>query len=215
MKEKQVTTMNKTMKTVITALAVAFLGCGVLCEQTQAAGPITGDIGFFGSATASGASPGSPVTISFTNPGWEVLSVSPGSTYDLGGAVFGTPATFTNFSFTGDGVTAALTAPTLPEWSFSLGGIDYSFDLLSLTNGHTEGIGGVGAMSFSGLGTVHATGFDDMPATWSLQGSGEGFNFILSGSTTASVPEGGVMSLLGLGFAILAGKSLLRKRKTV
>lgn len=199
------------MKTVITALAVACLGCGILCQQTQAALPqITGDVGFFGSATASGATPGTPVTIHFTNP-WQVLS----GTVDYAAVPFGTPATFTDFSFTGDGISAALTAPTLPEWSFSFGGINYSFDLLSLTNGHTEVTPqGVGAMAFSGTGTVHATGFSDTPATWSLQGSGEGFNFTLSSSTTAAVPEGGVMSLLGLGFAIFASKSLLRKRKT-
>jgi hypothetical protein len=213
MKEKQVTTMNKTTKTVITALAVACLGCGIFCQQAQAAPlpQIAGDVGFFGPATASGASPGTPVTIHFTNP-WQVLS----GTIDYAGVPFGTSATFTDFSFTGDGITAALTAPSLPEWSFSFGGIDYSFDLLSLTNGHTEVTPqGVGAMSFSGIGTVHAMGFSDTPATWSLQGSGAGLIFTLSSSTTAAVPEGGVMSLLGLGFAILAGKTLLRKRKTV
>jgi hypothetical protein len=125
-----------------------------------------------------------------------------------------TPATFTNFSFSGDGISAMLTAPNIPEWTFSFGGIDYSFDLLSLTNGHTALAQGLGSMAFSGTGTVHATGFSDTPATWSLEGSGQGLIFTLSSSTTASIPEGGVMSLLGLGFAIFASKSLLRKRKT-
>ena len=203
-------TMNKTMKTILTTLAVALVGCGILCDQTQAA-QITGDIGFFGAASASGASPGSPVTIHFTNP-WSVLSGSS----DYAGVPFGTsPVTFADFSFTGDGVGAALVAPKTPEWSFSFGGIDYSFDLLSLTNAHTQSASGVGSMAFTGVGTVHATGFDDTPATWSLQGSGEGFNFTLSSSTTSAVPEGGVMSLLGLGCAILAGRALIRKRKTV
>src|SRR2546423_9779624 len=115
--------MNNTMKTVLTAVAIAFLGCSVLSEQAQALPQVTGDIGFFGAAAASGASPGFPVNISFTNPGWIVLSVTAGSTYDANGVVFGTPATFTNFSFTGDGATATLSAQVPAEWSFSLNGI--------------------------------------------------------------------------------------------
>ena len=202
------------MKTVLTAVAIAFLGCSVLSEQAQALPQVTGDIGFFGAAAASGASPGFPTNISFTNPGWIVLSVTPGSTYEANGVVFGTPATFKNFSFTGDGGTAGLSAQVPSEWSFSLNGISYSFDLQSLTNGHTESTNGVGAMAFSGVGVIHATNFADTPATWALQGGGEGFQFTLSSSTTAAVPEGGVMSLLGLGFAFLAGKGLLGKRKS-
>jgi hypothetical protein len=200
--------MNKTMKTVLTAVAIAFLGCSVLSERAQALPQITGDIGFFGAAAASGASPGFPVTITFTNP-WSVLS----GTGDYAGVPFGTPATFTNFSFTGDGAGATLGAANTPEWSFSFGGVNYSFDLLSLTNGHTGASAGGTSMAFSGIGTVHATGFEDTPATWALQGSGQGFNFTLSSSTTAAVPEGGVMSLLGLGLALLAGKGLLGRKR--
>lgn len=210
--------MNITVK-LITTVAVALLGCS-LCQQTQAADPpIIGDIGFFGAASASGASPGAPnVTISFTNP-WHILSVTPGSTYEAN-AVPVFPAvtpdvTFANFAFSGDGAAAALVAPNIPEWSFSFNGINYSFDLLSLTNGHVGQQAGTGNMSFSGLGTVHATNFADTPAVWSLQGSGEGLIFTLSSSTTASVPEGGVMSLLGLGFAMLAGRGLLRRHKSI
>jgi len=110
---------------------------------------------------------------------------------------------------------ALLVAPTMPEWSFLFNGINYSFDLLTLTTGHTESIGGVGSMAFTGTGTVHADGFEDTPASWGLHGSGQGFNFELSGSTTAAIPEGGVLSLLGLGFALLAGKGLFGKRKSI
>jgi hypothetical protein len=209
--------MDKTMKMALTMLATVFLGCSVLCEQAQAV-QITGDIGFFGPATASGASPGTPdVTITFTNP-WHVLSVTSGSTYELNGVpVFPavTPATFTNFSFSGDGTSAALAAQNLPEWTFSFGGIDYSFDLLSLTNGHTQLAQGLGAMAFSGTGTVHATGFDDTPASWSLQGTGAGLIFTLSSSTTSSVPEAGVTTLLLVGFGVFAGDSLRRKLRAI
>ena len=209
--------MNRTVKTLITGMAVAVFGCS-LCPQSQAQ-QIVGDIGFFGPASASGSSPGAPnVTISFANP-WHILSVTAGSTYQANGvptfpAV--TPdVTFANFSFSGDGATAALVSANLPEWSFSFNGINYSFDLLSLTNGHVGLQNGTGNMSFSGLGTVHADGFDDTPAVWSLQGSGTNLTFTLSSSTTASVPEGGVMSLLGLGFTMLAGTGLIRRNKGI
>ena len=199
--------MNTTMRTGLTMLAVALLGCGVLCEQTQAA-QISGDIAFFGTAFASGASaPAVSTTISFTNP-WNTLSSN--GDYALAGIGFNSaPATFTNFSFTGDGVSAVLSGTVTPEWAFSFGGKNYSFDLLSLTNGHTD----AGSMSLSGTGTVHATGFDDTPATWSLQGSGEEFGFTLSSSTTSSIPEAGATTLLLIGFGFLAGETLRRKRK--
>jgi len=198
MNKKQGTTMNKTTKTVLTALAVASLGCGVLCEKTHAA-EITGDIGFFGTAMPSGSSLGPPVTITFSN-NWQTLSGN--GTYL--GIPLGTLATFTNFTFTGDGVSALLTGTVTPEWTFSFGGETFSFDLLALSNAHTE----PGSMSFSGTGIAHGSGvtaFDDTPATFALQGSGEAFNFTLSSSTTSSVPEAGVTTSLLLGFGLLAG----------
>jgi hypothetical protein len=194
------------MKSFLAALAVALLGCGVLCEQAQAV-PINGSVQFFGSATPSGASPGAPITVNFTNP-WHTLS-------GLGiysGIPVGVVATFTNFDFTGDGSGATLSAPPIvPLWSFSFGTptVAYSFDLLSLTNGHTE----AGSMSFSGIGTAHATGFDDTSAAWSLQGAGTNFAFRISTSTTTAignVPESGTtVALLGIA---LVGIAILRRQ---
>jgi hypothetical protein len=211
--------MDKTMKMGLTTLAVALLGCSVLCEQTQAV-QITGDIGFFGTASASGASLGPSVTISFTNP-WQILDVTAGSTYDVAGITTGSaPTTFSSFTFTGNGASALLSGMVIPEWTFSFGGETYSFDLLSLTNGHVDapGANGLNAMAFSGTGTVRGTGvtaFDDTPATWSLEGSGTNFNFTLSSSTTSSIPEAGVTTLLLVGFGLLAGYSLRRKRRAI
>ena len=190
--------MNKTTKTALVALAVASLGCSVLCEKTHAA-QIVGDIGFSGSVTPSGASLGPPVTLTFSN-NWQT-TIGNG---DYAGVASGTPAIFSNFTFTGDGVSALLSGTVTPEWTFSFGGETYSFDLLTLTNAHTDS----GAMAFSGTGIVHGTGvtlFDDTPATFALQGAGADFNFALSGSTTSSVPEGAVPTLLMLGLGLLAG----------
>ena len=208
------------IKTVLTTVAIGLLGCSILSNQTQAAPPIVGDIFFGGVAVPTGVSTGGgPVTINFPST-WDIQGVASGSTYDANGVTpFSASVTLKSFTFTGDTSAAALNATVPAQWSFSLGGIDYSFDLLTLNNGTVfiNPANGLGSMSFGGTGLVHATGFADTPAVWGLQGAQDpeapGFTFTLSSSTTSSVPEGGVMSLLGLGFGVLAGKSLLRKSK--
>jgi hypothetical protein len=197
--------MSKITNTVLAALAIGLLGSGVLCEQAQAI-PITGSVEFFGSATPTGASPGLPISVHFTNP-WHPLA----GIGVYAGVTSGTPATFNDFSFTGDGSLAVLTGTVAPLWTFSFGGETFSFDLLALTNGHTE----AGSMSFSGTGIAHGSGvtaFDDTPATIALQGSGQNFNFSISTSTTTSigVPDGGTsVGLLGIA---LVGIVILRRQ---
>jgi hypothetical protein len=207
--------MNKIVKL---AFTLGLLGSGALSNQAQAES-VVGDIEFFGAASASGPSnaspPVTPVTITFTNP-WQIVDVTLGSTYEMAGITTGSASTtLSNFTFTGDGALASLSGgPILPEWTFIFNGTTYSFDLATLTDGHVAPSGphGLTSMSFSGTGTVHATGFDDTPANWSLEGSGTNFNFTLSTSTTSSIPEAGVTSLLLLGSALLTGCSLRRKR---
>jgi hypothetical protein len=194
------------MNRVFVALAGLVLGCGVWCEQTQA-DPIVGSIEFFGSAVPSGSSPGSPITLHFNDP-WHTLAGT--GIYASAGVPFGTPATFNDFDFTGDGTLAALVAPAAPLWSFSFGGVDYSFDLLTLTNAHTD----PGSMSFTGTGVAHATGFEDTFGSIAVQGSGSNFSFQISTSTTSSVPESGVTELLLLGFGLATGYTCVRKRMT-
>ena len=207
----QITRMNR-MKTVRIALAIGFFGCNVLCEQAKAAPQITGDIHFIGTATASGASPGSPVTIDF-NSDWQVDDLLlPTGDYAVVPALTG--VTFNTFGFNGDGAGASLTASVIPEWSFSFNNILYSFDLTSLTNGNVTVANGV-VMDFTGLGTLHATGFADTPATWALSGTGPNLDFIVAEAHNTAVPEGGVISLLALGLGIFGGKSLLGRRRSV
>lgn len=197
--------MKKTINAVMAMLAVVLLGCGV-CQQAQAVPmPINGSVQFFGSAVPNGASPGTPVTVNFTNP-WHTVNA-------LGiysGIPAGVIATFTSFDFTGDSLGAALSAPPIaPLWSFSFGGVDYSFDLHALTNGHTD----AGSMSFNGTGTAHATGFADTAASWALQGSGTNFAFRISTSTTAAigaVADGG--TTIGLFGISLVGLLILRRQ---
>jgi hypothetical protein len=189
-------------KTVLAVLATGLLSCGLFCQQAGA-NQINGSVLFSGAATVSGDSGPGTTTISFANPSWTVVS-------GLGDySTFGTPATFTVFSFTGTGAGATLSGPGIPQGTFTFGTLTYSFDLLALVSGTTTG----GTMAISGTGIAHITGFDDMPASWVLAGSGHDFTFDLSGSSTtppATTPDGGsAVSLLGIA---LIGLEALRRR---
>ena len=187
------------MKTILALLAGGLL----VCQQTQAA-PISGAIEFFGSATASGLS-GPPCTIHFLDPWHSLAGVG---TYAV--VPSNTSATFHDFTFIGDGIAAMLTAPDMPAWTFTIGATTYSFDLLALTNGHVL----PGSMAISGTGIAHITGFDPTPATFALQGAGNNFNFTLSSSTTATIPEGSTMVLLVLGLVLVGIVTFRPKLRT-
>src|SRR5438874_1799946 len=90
----------KNLTKTLTVLAIGLLSCGLFSQQAQA---ITGDIEFFGPARASGAS-GAGTTTIFFGRGWQVLA----GTGDYAAVTFGTPATFFNFTFTGDGTGAKI-----------------------------------------------------------------------------------------------------------
>ena len=183
----------------LAVLATGLLSCGLFCQQAHA---ISGEIEFFGKARASGPSTGGLVTITFSNPGWKVLSGTGG----YAGVPFGTAAHFNNFSFTGDGTSAVLTAMVPAQWSFSFGGNLYTFNLEALTSAHVVS----GSMAFTGTGTTFVNGVNAGFGTWSLQGSSAGgFSFKLSSSTTA-VPDGGsAVALLGIA---LAGIEVARRK---
>ena len=200
----------KKMKNRTKALwAISLLGCA-LYQQAQAV-PITGDLAFFGKAKASGNSTVGPsTTVTFTNP-WHAI----GGDGSYATVPFNTPVTFKSFTFTGDGVAAALSGPSAggvhPLWTFTLAGpTTYSFDLLALTSGHTQS----GGMAFTGTGIAHITGFDDTAGTWALSGTAaSGFNFSFSSSTTsADVPDGG-LSIALLGIALTGIEVVRRKLK--
>jgi hypothetical protein len=190
-------------KTVLAVLATGLLSCGLFCKQAGA-NQINGSVLFNGTATVSGDRGPGTTTISFANPSWTVVS-------GLGNySTFGTPATFTSFSFAGTGTGAALSGPGIPQGTFTFGTLTYSFDLLALVNEITTN----DTMAISGTGIAHITGLDDTPISWTLVGYANNFTFDLSGSTTppgpATVPEGGsAVSLLGIA---LVGLEALRRR---
>jgi hypothetical protein len=187
----------------LAAIAIICFTWVALRGQAQA-DPIVGSIEFFGRATPSGSSLGPPVSIHFNDP-WHTLA----GTGDYAGIPFATPATFNDFTFTGDGSAANLPVPDLPLWTFSFNNITYSFDLLTLTNAHTE----PGSMSFTGTGIVIASGFDETFAAIAIQGAGQNFNFQISSSTTTSIPEADVNILLILGFGVMAASISAKKQR--
>ena len=189
----------RTMKTILGILVGGLL----LCQQTQAVS-ITGAIQFFGSSIASGPS-GPPDTIHFINP-WHSVA----ATGSYNGVLTGTNTTFNDFSFIGDGTAATLIGTDSPIWTFTIGATTYSFDLLTLTDGHVD----AGSMGFSGTGIAHITGFADTPASFGFEGDGAGFNFQLSSSTTAptTTPEGGTtVVMLAFGLALIGIMTLRQK----
>jgi hypothetical protein len=126
-------------------------------------------------------------------------------------STFGTSATFTAFSFTGTGTGATLSGPGIPQGTFTFGtpALTYSFDLLALVNGTTAG----GTIAISGTGIAHITGFDDMPASWALEGSGHDLTFDLLGPSAPlgrTAPDGG--SAASLLVIALVGLETLRRR---
>jgi PEP-CTERM motif len=191
----------------VSRLLVALSICALFTvgsfSQIHAA-PISGSASFFGSATASGPSGGGATTITF-GANWNFLT---GTGFYSG--IPQTPAAFSNFSFTGDGTGAVLTAPILPLWSFNSGGFNYSFDLQSLSSGHTES----GAMAFTGAGTLRTTrpGFDPTPASFGMTGSGTNFNYTLSFVTNSAVPEPSSIALAAFGLALCGAVARFRRK---
>jgi hypothetical protein len=190
-------------KTLLTIMAVV-AGVGLLssAQATQ----INGTIGFTSAANASGGSlvdnGGGSFTLNFTNP----MTVNFGN-LDYTGTV-GATTNFAPITFINGG---GLVSPNVPEWSFTVNNITYSFDLNSLMtatfqNGKTSGL------TLMGDGTAHITGFADTHAIFALEATGRHLTFdILQPSNTAvPAPDGGsTLALLGIG--AVAVEALRRK----
>ena len=195
----------KLSKTLVTIMAAVVVSIGLLssAQATQ----ITGTIGFTSAPNSSGGSlvdnGGGSFTLNFNNP----MHVDFGSD-DYSGVPVGTTTNFASITFTNGG---GLTTPNVPEWTFSLGGKTYSFDLLSLSVAAFDN-GKASNLVLMGNGVAHITGFEDTDAIFALEATGNHLSFaILQPSNTAvPAPDGGsTLALLGIGS--VAVEALRRK----
>ena len=192
-------------------LLVIGLVAAALSAAPAQAGPITGSLSFGGAAQPWGG------TNWFNATGIDFLSATVASSPLPTGTYLGTQDAATIFSdftfnpFPAEGVK--------PLWTFTKGGIDYSFDYLAL--GALIQVGddvSSGISLMNGTGMLYATGFDPTPGLFNLTAQGFGalggpettFSFSASDVATAAVPDPG-SSMLPLGIG-LTGVATARRR---
>ena len=201
----------KSSKALLLALLAGVLGTGLLSQQAQAVG-INGTISFTG-GSGSVVQNGGSTTVDFLFG--DLFNVNSGIG-DYTGAVGGS-SNFTDITYTGSGPGAILTSSNSPEWTFTIGGLTYSYNLLALTSAAFTN-GAVSSLTINGTGVATITGgtstFEPTFASFSLQGTGNGVNLVIfQASDTAvgqRVPDGGpAVALLGL--ALVGVEGLRRK----
>jgi len=152
----------------VISLAVA------VCSIEAQAGPpfINGSISFVGTPV-----PNAPLltAAAFTNFSSVFVSAveSPGSYSNV--PVF-TAVSWMPFTF------SPPTAPVVPLWAFTNGGLSYSLDATSVTLVFRTN----NAVDIQGSGIAHITGFADTPATWILAANQNSSSYVFSATAYAS-----------------------------
>ena len=177
-------------------LALCGLAMLALGSSAQAA-PIGGEVHFAGLwAPTGGGGIATATGIDFTN--FQIVLDGTGNFTGLSG----TGVAFADFTFTPFG------GPVVPLWSFSSGGVNYSFDLTSVAVSFQSGT----QLALTGSGVLHATGLDDTPADWDFTGNSGGTLFSFSADNVA-VPEPATVGLLGLGLIGLTAAGTKQARR--
>ena len=161
--------------------------------------PIVGSIGFTGTYTQVGGSPGNLASATSMTIN---LPIGIGSTTDdFVGA--NTPTFASPIGVNGN-------APSLVGaqlWSVKVGLVTYTFTVLTSTQPFTSGI----QLNLAGSGTLKdGIAADDTAGTWQLGFGVSGASFTWQGTSANQVPDGG-MTVLLLGVA-LTGLFLIRKQ---
>jgi hypothetical protein len=164
-------------------------------QQAEAA-KITGSIDMTGTASLNSTFLGSASATTGFGP--VTVGGLPDGTFT---GTFGSSVTWNNFSWPS-------ATSVNPLWSFSKGGVDYSFTLESVTVDTQNNK----FLNLLGTGKLNATGYEQTQGTWSFTISNStgaehaNFSFTFGNNQTAAVPDGGATAmLLGAGFLGLAG----------
>jgi len=195
------------------------LACGTVAMMiaagftfgAKAQGYINGDISFVGGATLNGPMASATAFTSIFGPGGDAtLPQVEGwsQTGDYASVATGTTVTIPPFNFNpGPGL-------SFPLWSFSYGGINYSFQAdpaitIDLQNSRF--------LDIEGTGTASITGFLDTTGIWSIVDTGVGNSpvFTFGASTEVvgpPVPEPSVFALL-VSFVPVIGAFAYRAKK--
>ena len=179
----------------LAAMALA-LGLMTGIAARAEAAPITGSITFSGGLAAMDFTTGTSIDMTSALVDCAVLNTCGGSYAVLNGQIIKDPTlTYNDFTFD------PLPGPYVPLWSFTFGGLTYSFDLLTATVDSRSDTGIV----LSGTGTAHITGFDDTPSIWSFSANQTGV-YSFSSTNAVPTPDGAsTLLLLGGGLVTAAG----------
>jgi hypothetical protein len=182
------------MKTKLTITATATMLAALMAPALQAT-ELTGSIGFgsLGVTVTGGSDLATASSFTLNSP---FISTETGV---YTGVAPLTPVTFNGFEFNPP------VASVNPLWTFSVGGINYSFDATSVTSSFNSTLD---EWDIGGDGIAMATGYDATPSTWNLNLSQSGATIVFDSSAVSvpTVPDGGsTLILLGGGCVGLAG----------
>src|SRR6266576_5784939 len=184
--------MQTHFRNVAAILAIGLIACGLLCQQAQAQGPITGNITFAGTVNLDTSS-ASNATMVILN-GWHGLAAGDKP------QVQSRDGDFTAFVTPGDGTTFH------SPWSFNSGAItsfwsvdNFTFDLTISSIITQTGGPGSGAVTVAGTGTVSGNGFTPTAGTWNFTTQDPSASSQFSFSAATGVPEANTVALFTIG----------------
>lgn len=177
----------------LTLVLIGLLAPGLAAQAV----PIAGEIHFAGLWNPT-PGPGAGTATGIDFPAFTIVLAGTGDYAGLAG----TGATFTDFTFTPFG------GSVVPLWSVSSGGVDYSFDLTSVSVDFQSAT----QLTLSGTGILHITGLDDTPARWDWTGN-QGAELFSFSADNVAVPEPATLGIVTLGLIGLAAAGTKRPHR--